>query len=98
VSKLKVKYDLCVKNEFVIAGTLKMTRLFPDGENGALVVGKSVFLMVSTPLTPFICSREIRPFGNTDILLFVVLYIEILFAIIVGFSVSFAEILLHMFL
>lgn len=67
VFKVNVKYDLCVKNALCKDGISKITLLFPSGLNGAWLTGSKVFLTVSTPLTPFVISLLIKPFGNADI-------------------------------
>ena len=67
VFKVKVKYDLCVKNALCKDGISKITLLFPSGANGAWETGRRVFLTVDTPATPFVISLLIKPFGKADI-------------------------------
>ena len=88
VFKVKVKYDLCVKNALCRDGISKITLLFPSGANGACVTGSREFLTVSTPLTPFVISLEIRPFGKADIVVVLLYYIARLFSVIVFFPVG----------
>ena len=88
VFKVKVKYDLCVKNALCKDGISKMTLLFPSGANGAWLTGSKEFLTVSTPFTPFVISLLIRPFGKADIVVVLLYYIARLFSVIVFFSVG----------